>query len=132
MLKVLQQKLLASGYVTNSIHDKYVRYEISEILKEGIKAHGNNVMLVAVTRFVEIMEQRQGEDIMKKVPYFKKLIEQTINEALLPENDFPEIELDDETVLKTIIRIIEHAVFLVPEKEMYNSINTLPYENRSE
>lgn len=123
MIKVLQQKLMQCGYVTNDISDKNVRHEITLILQEGLKTYGNNIMLVAVERFAQIYEDRSGEKIVKKVPYFKKVFKQTLDEALLPNNEFEEVVINDATIKQTIIAIIERAVILTTDgKTAYNPL----------
>lgn len=122
MIKVLQQKLMQCGYVTNAISDKNVRHEITLILQEGLRTYGNNIMLVAVERFAQIYEERSGDKIMKKVPYFKKVFQQTLDEALLPNNEFEEVVINDATIKQTIIAIIERAVILTDGKTAYNPL----------
>lgn len=122
MIKVLQQKLMQCGYVTNDISDKNVRHEITIILQEGLKTYGKNIMLVAIERFAQIYEERSGDKIMKKVPYFKKVFQQTLDEALLPNNEFEEVIINDATIKQTIIAIIERAVILADGKTAYNPL----------
>lgn len=122
MIKVLQQKLMQCGYVTNDISDKNVRHEITIILQEGLKTYGKNIMLVAIERFKQIYEDRSGDKIMKKVPYFKKVFKQTLDEALLPNNEFEEVVINDATIKQTIITIIERAVILADGKTAYNPL----------
>ncbi|MCK9449956.1 MAG: hypothetical protein M0Q41_13420 [Bacteroidales bacterium] len=127
MIKKLQRKIRDSGFVTNDPKDKLLRYDITAFLNECLESYGNETMLRVIDRFSLVIVQRDISKIGHKISYFKKIIKEFIAEDEIPDIEFPETIIDEETIKYTIIRIIEKAAITKSEEPHFNPITDVKW-----
>lgn len=122
MIKILQQKLFDSGYISNNLLDKSDRLEINIFLTEALKKHTSESVLAALELFLSKFKERKNLKINNKPAYFKKLMVDFIAVAETPDISF-ELEITPEIINKTIYEIIDRAT--TPYSGVENCVNPL-------
>lgn len=124
MINHLQRKLVENNYISNSLFDRSARYEIHIFLKECLKNNSVENVCASVEKFIDHWINRTGAEIKNKSAYFKKLVNDNLNELDVPDIMFVYKKPNKKEIMQTIFDIITIAT--TPDgKYEYEACNPL-------